>query len=241
MSGWIKLHRQITDWEWYSDTKTFRLFIHLLLKANHKDNKYRGKLIKKGSFVTGREILSIETGMSVREIRTCLDRLKSTNEIAIKTNTKGTEIQIVNYEKYQEATSETTSDYAIKRPTNDQQTTTNKNDKKEKNDKEQSIGSEKELILKFTSWFNEMYLKHQSKNTKYRTMTKTDINNLKKLKEVYDAKDFDKAFRNMLVNPWVVENNKGTIDHFLRNDNFVKYLNTETIEETKTKFKAAWQ
>lgn len=112
---------------------------------------------------------------------------------------------------------------------------------KRKEEEKQSIGSEKELILKFTSWFNEMYLKHQSKQTKYRTMTKTDINNLKKLKEVYDAKDFDKAFRNMLVNPWVVENNKGTIDHFLRNDNFVKYLNTETIEETKTKFKAAWQ
>jgi hypothetical protein len=116
-----------------------------------------------------------------------------------------------------------------------------KEKKNKRKEEKQSIGSEKELILKFTSWFNEMYLKYQSKQTKYRTMTKTDINNLKKLKEVYDAKDFDKAFRNMLVNPWVVENNKGTIDHFLRNDNFVKYLNTETIEETKTKFKAAWQ
>lgn len=132
MSGWIKLHRQIVNWEWYSDSKTFRLFLHLLLTANHKDNNYRGKLIKKGCLVTGRELLSAQTGMSVREIRTCLERLKSTNEIAIKTNSKGTEIQVINYEKYQSTTNETTNE----RPTNDQQTTTNKNDKNDKEEKE---------------------------------------------------------------------------------------------------------
>lgn len=132
MSGWIKLHRQIVNWEWYSDSKTFRLFLHLLLTANHKDNNYRGKLIKKGSLVTGRELLSAQTGMSVREIRTCLERLKSTNEIAIKTNSKGTEIQVINYQKYQSTTNETTNE----RPTNDQQTTTNKNDKNDKEEKE---------------------------------------------------------------------------------------------------------
>lgn len=132
MSGWIKLHRQIVNWEWYSDSKTFRLFLHLLLTANHKDNNYRGKLIKKGCLVTGRELLSAQTGMSVREIRTCLERLKSTNEIAIKTNSKGTEIQVINYQKYQSTTNETTNE----RPTNDQQTTTNKNDKNDKEEKE---------------------------------------------------------------------------------------------------------
>ena len=132
MSGWIKLHRQIVNWEWYSDSKTFRLFLHLLLTANHKDNNYRGKLIKKGCLVTGRELLSAQTGMSVREIRTCLERLKSTNEIAIKTNSKGTEIQVINYEKYQSTTNETTNE----RPTNDQRTTTNKNDKNDKEEKE---------------------------------------------------------------------------------------------------------
>ena len=40
MSGWIKIHRQILEWEWYSDTNTFRVFLHLLLKANHKEKKY---------------------------------------------------------------------------------------------------------------------------------------------------------------------------------------------------------
>lgn len=130
--GWIKLHRQILNWEWYSDTNTFRLFLHLILTANYKDQKHQGKLIKKGTLITGRDKLSLETGLSVREVRTCLERLKSTNEIAIKTNSKGTEIQIVNYDKYQLETSEMTNE----RPANDQQTTTIKEYKENKEEKE---------------------------------------------------------------------------------------------------------
>lgn len=47
MSGWIKLHRKLLDWEWYSDTNCRLLFIHCLLKANFEDTKWRGVDIKK--------------------------------------------------------------------------------------------------------------------------------------------------------------------------------------------------
>ena len=137
MSGWIKLHRQIVDWEWYTEHNTFRVFIHLLLTANHKDKKYRGIELKAGSIVTSRDILAIATGLSVRQVRTALDKLKTTNELTIKTSSQGTIIQIVNYSKYQVETSEMTND----RPTNDQQTTTNKNEKKEINTKYSFLAS----------------------------------------------------------------------------------------------------
>jgi hypothetical protein len=129
MSGWVKLHRQILEWEWYDDHNTFRLFIHLLLKANHKEKKYRGMLLQAGTILTSRDILALEVGLSVRQTRTALDKLKSTNEVAIKTSGQGTIIQIVNYSKYHVETSETTNE----RPTSDQQTTSNKKEKKEKN------------------------------------------------------------------------------------------------------------
>jgi hypothetical protein len=130
MSGWIKLHRQITDWEWYDDHNTFRLFIHLLLKANHKERSYRGTTIEVGCIMTGRELLSKETGLSVQQIRTCLERLKLTNEITIKSDKQGTIIQVVKYKDYQVSTNELTTN----QPTSNQQVTTNKNDKKEKNE-----------------------------------------------------------------------------------------------------------
>ena len=195
MSGWIKIHRSILEWEWYEDTNTFRLFMHLILKANHKDKSYKGKLIKRGSLVTGRELLAAETGLSVRQIRTCLERLKSTNEIAIKTNSKGTEIQIVKYEEYQLATNETTN----KRPTNDQQTTTNKNVKNVKNEKNTIptladflvYGIEKkpkvdkqELTLKYYAWLeNDWSINRSGKNVKISNWKTTLLNTLKYISE----------------------------------------------------------
>ena len=137
MSGWIKIHRQIIDWEWFTDTTTFRVFLQLLLKANHKEKKYRGMVLKVGTIITSRDILAFETSLSVQQVRTALDKLKSTNEITIKTSSQGTIIEIVNYAKYQLATSEVTN----KQPTSNQQVTTNKNDKKEKNEKEVILDS----------------------------------------------------------------------------------------------------
>ena len=57
-----------------------------------------------------------------------MDKLKSTNEITIETSSKGTIIQVVNYAKYQLSTNESTNE----QPTNNQQVTTNKNEKKER-------------------------------------------------------------------------------------------------------------
>lgn len=129
MSGWIKLHRQIIEWEWYTDHNTFRVFLHLLLTANHKDKKYKGMELKAGTIVTSRDLLAFATGLSVRQVRTALDKLKTTNELTIKTSPQGTIIQIVNYVKYQIEANELTNE----RPTNDQQTTSNNNVKKERN------------------------------------------------------------------------------------------------------------
>jgi hypothetical protein len=126
--GWIKLHRQILEWEWYSDNNCFRLFLHLLLKANHKEKRFKGIELKVGSIVSSRDLLARETGLSSQQIRTALNKLISTNEITSKTSSQGTILQIVSYEKYQVATNEITNE----QPTSNQRVTTNKNIKKEK-------------------------------------------------------------------------------------------------------------
>jgi hypothetical protein len=126
--GWIKLHRQILEWEWYSDNNCFRLFLHLILKANHKEKRFKGIELKVGSIVTSRDLLARETGLSSQQIRTALTKLISTNEITSVTSSQGTIIQIVSYEKYQVSTNEITNE----QPTNNQQATTNNNVNKEK-------------------------------------------------------------------------------------------------------------
>lgn len=126
-NGWIKLHRQILEWEWYEDINCFRLFTHLLLKANHKEKRYKGIVVKAGQIVTSRDLLAQETGLSSQQIRTAITKLKSTNEITSVTSSQGTIIEVVNYEKYQLSTNEITEE----QPTSNQRVTTNKNDKKE--------------------------------------------------------------------------------------------------------------
>jgi hypothetical protein len=125
--GWIKLHRQILEWEWYSDNNCFRLFLHLLLKANHKEKRFKGIELKVGSIVTSRDLLARETGLSSQQIRTALNKLISTNEITSETSSQGTILQIVSYEKYQVVTNEITNE----QPTSNQRVTTNKNVNKE--------------------------------------------------------------------------------------------------------------
>lgn len=100
-NGFIKLHRKITEWEWYSDTNVVRLFIHLILTCNYKEKKWRGTLIKRGQMLTGLHSLSEQTGLSVKKIRVALDKLKQTGEVAIKTTNKFSIITVCKYDSYQ--------------------------------------------------------------------------------------------------------------------------------------------
>tara|TARA_R110000823_G_scaffold42687_1_gene111650 strand:+ start:1689 stop:2372 length:684 start_codon:yes stop_codon:yes gene_type:complete len=134
-NGFITLQRQIIEWEWYDEANTFRLFIHILLKANHTNKTYRGTTVKRGTFLTGLDVLSKETGLSMQQIRTCLNRLKSTNEITIKTSSKGSIIQVVKYNDYQSLTSKTTKE----QQTNNKQTTTTNNDNNDNNENNKDV------------------------------------------------------------------------------------------------------
>lgn len=133
--GWICLHRQMLEWEWYSDINATRLFIHCLLKANHKEKKWQGKVIPRGSFITGRSVLADETGLTEQQIRTAITKLKSTNNITIKATNKFSLITLVNYDMYQDKPVETTSKITSKplneQPTDNQQVTTTNNDNNE--------------------------------------------------------------------------------------------------------------
>lgn len=99
--GYIKLHRDILQWEWYDDTKMFKLFISLLLKANWKDNTWHGKKIKRGQVVISVAKLSAELGLTSHEIRGRLELLEKTKEIKKKGTNQYTIVTICNYDDYQ--------------------------------------------------------------------------------------------------------------------------------------------
>lgn len=101
MKGWIALHRQFTQWEWFDKPEMVQLFIYLLISATHEETQWRGMTIKRGQIVTSLDKIKAATGLSTSKIRTCLERLKLTNEIASETTNQYRVITICNYDKYQ--------------------------------------------------------------------------------------------------------------------------------------------
>lgn len=138
--GWIKLHRGFTKFEWYQDANTMRVFLHLLITANHKKAKWQGNTIGRGQLITSRGHLSRDLGMTVQVVRTSLAKLEKTENITIKTTSKFTLLSICNYDTYQSEGSENNQQVnqqlTIKQPALNQQLTTNKNDKNKKEEKE---------------------------------------------------------------------------------------------------------
>lgn len=102
MEGYIKVFRKLVEWEWYTNIETKTLFLHCLLKASYKEQKYQGKEIQVGDFISTIYQLSAETGLTVAQVRTALSHLVKTGELAKKTYNKYTIFTVVNYKKYQQ-------------------------------------------------------------------------------------------------------------------------------------------
>ncbi len=120
------MFRQITDWELYKDINSKVLFLHLLLTAAYTDyTTSDGFVVHAGCCFTSIRQLADETGLSIRQVRTALERLEATHSLTQQTTHRGTLIKVEKWAFFQgereKATQQTT-----------QQTThyNNKNNKK---------------------------------------------------------------------------------------------------------------
>ena len=170
MEGWIKLHRQLMNWEWYSDGVVKDVFIHLLLSANHRDIRFKGQTIKTGSVITSVKRLSEALGFSDMQIRRALKMLESTGEISKKATNRYTLVYINKYSDFQ-FLSESSAPEKNKQTTNCQQTdngqTTTNNNVKNVNNEKNNIAKDNE---------EEIALRYE---------------NLEKLREIYPDLDWD--------------------------------------------------
>lgn len=126
LNGFIKLHRKLLKWEWYSDINVRVLFFHCLLRANHKPEKWQGIELAAGQFITSLGHLAKECGLSEQQTRTALNKLKLTSEITSKSTSRNTIITVNNWKLYQ-----TNNTQDNKQITNNQQTNNNRQEYKE--------------------------------------------------------------------------------------------------------------
>ena len=133
MTGWVKVFRSLTHKGWYQKSEYVHLWLHLLLKANHREHEFwfngQNVKVKKGQLITGRKQLSIETGISEGKIERILKCFKNEQQIEQQTNNRNRLISVLNYQMYQQNEQQTNN----KRTTSEQQADTYKNKENKKN------------------------------------------------------------------------------------------------------------
>lgn len=138
--GFLRISRNIVDWDWYTDANTFRVFMHLLLTANYKDCNYKGVEVKRGQVATSRKEIAKALRMSEQNVRTSLSHLKSTSEITSKSTNKLTIITLCKYDSWQDLVSESnqqtnresTDNLTVNQPTIEEESNKYNNNNKEK-------------------------------------------------------------------------------------------------------------
>ncbi len=142
--GYISLYRRIQE-HWLWKDKPFsrgQAFIDLLLSVNHSDNKtvINNELVevRRGSLITSQEKLSERWGWSRSKVSRFLKLLEDDRMIEVKTDSKKTTVNIVNYSQYQtlENIKRTSKKQRSSngRTSNEHQTNTNNNENNDNNE-----------------------------------------------------------------------------------------------------------
>jgi len=86
MNGYIKLERNIAEKPWYTDENAVRLYLHLSLTVNFRKRDD----VPAGSRMTSIVALSLELDMSVKTVRTALEKLVKSGDVKISRKGKRT-------------------------------------------------------------------------------------------------------------------------------------------------------
>lgn len=184
--GWIKLHRKILDNPLVmKDAEHLAVWVFLLLHASHKEYNviFDGKrtTLRPGQLITGRKSIASELGMNESKVRRILESFENDQQIDQQKTNKNRLISLLNWESYQIFDQQNDQQVTNKRPTSDQQVTTNKNIKNNKNERN---------IYKDSPKLNsaiESFIDYRKNN---KPMSKNEIDELiKKLDEMTDSED----------------------------------------------------
>lgn len=247
--GYIKLYRSLYYKGWYKKSEYVHLWVHLLMKATYAEAEFfqNGSIIKllPGQFVTGRKVLSIETGIKESTVERILNVFETEQQITQQTNSRNRLITIVSWDKYQKS----------EQPTDGKRTASEhiqerKEDKEEiKKDlepdlkksravkvapikKRKSNLSSDDNYIKFISWFNEYVGKKLNKTCKYQPVNGKTYRQFNDLIGIY-GDDFGncaaQALSKALKDEWMVKNDYKwlTPEFFTRVDKFERYFNSK--------------
>jgi hypothetical protein len=241
MAIFRKVHTQIWSDPFFSELENEKKIFYLYILTNERTRQC-------GIYEISKKHMAFDLGISIEKVSNLIKFFSKCGKIHFSDTTN--EIAVKNWAKYNYST----SPKVVKCIESELCNVKNRvlieyiysidsvSQEEEEKEEEQEQKEEKKLTVNvqaFVEWFNNMKLKHKGVKGKVLNLNKTDLNNLTQLKkDGYTSEDFEHSFICMCNSQWVQENNMATPSHFLRNENFIKYLHTELPND---KFKAAWQ
>lgn len=209
MSGWIKIHREISNHWIFNDAERLKAWMIILIEVNHADSKF---LIGDKLFdcARGESLKSLDTWAKLfgknwnkSKVRRFFKLLESDSMIVLKSERKTTRLTVCNYADYQDVRNADETQVKHKRNTNETQVTPNKNVKKNKNDNISTTGEikdytqEREILRQVFNLFDKKY---------YDTDKKKEV----WLEEIRKLREIDKHPSNLIID--VIK--FGREDHF---------------------------
>ena len=219
--GWVKLHREILEKAiWKCSTPEQKVVLMtIMMLANHKENQWIWKgekySCKPGQLITSLNSIAFHAGVSIKNVRTALDKFKKLDFLASEPASNGQLITICNWGRYQNNEDEPGKPQDIP-PANDGQTSGKPpaSNNKGRNKRTKKIKTEEETIIfnGLKSVFIENY--RRLKNIEY-YFTGKDAGQLEliysKLKYLNKGSDKNiiEIWKHILTNindKWVIEN-----------------------------------
>ena len=144
MSGWIKIHRCITNNWLYTEKRCFSRFeawIDILMTVNFADAQVliKGKLyqVKRGQSILSMDSWANRWNWDKSKVRRFFELLKKDSMITIETDTITTQLTVCNYESYQDDQHTDKPQTKRKRNLNETQTTSIKEEEEEIEEQEE--------------------------------------------------------------------------------------------------------
>lgn len=157
MEWFVQIHKKIKEWEWYTDMPTCKLFFHILLSANYKKANWRGNEILPWQFITSLEHLANDSGLSIQQVRTALEKLISTNEITRQSTSLYTILTLNNWESYNTPDNKPITN---EQQTNNKPITTTNNNNTEYKENKEYIETDTTIVV----WDKSLVVEHWSEH-----------------------------------------------------------------------------
>lgn len=101
MTSWVKLHRQILEWEHFTEPTVLQVWVCLLAMTRPRERRIHGVYVKPNEALISYRNLHEITGLAINTVKSAIDKLVQSGEISVKATGMGTLVKIEKFQQYQ--------------------------------------------------------------------------------------------------------------------------------------------